>query len=298
MEKSRIVAILGILVIGVRNVTIVAIKILLVSISAGVLGSILGLGGGIIVTPALTLLFGVDIQHAIGASLISVIATSSGAAVAYIKDGITNIRVGMFLEIATTVGAITGALIAGLISPKLLYIIFGLLLLYSALAMLKKTKEELPEEVPMHNVAKTLKLQGEYYDKALKKNVSYNVDNVYSGFGVMYGAGIISGLLGIGSGSFKVMAMDVFMKLPLKVSSATSNFMMGVTGAASAGIYLYRGDISPIISAPVAIGVLIGATIGAKIMQRLKSKTIRKLFIPVLMYVAIQMMAQGLGVKL
>lgn len=278
--------------------TIVALKILLVSISAGVLGSILGLGGGIIVTPALTLLFGVDIQHAIGASLISVISTSSGAAIAYIRDGITNVRVGMFLEIATTVGAITGALIAGLISPNLLYIIFGLLLLYSALAMLKKTKEELPEEVPLHNVARKLKLQGQYYDKALKKQVSYNVDNVYGGFGVMYGAGVISGLLGIGSGSFKVMAMDVFMKLPLKVSSATSNFMMGVTGAASAGIYLYRGDISPIISAPVAIGVLIGATIGAKIMQRLKSKTIRKLFIPVLMYVAIQMMAQGLGVKL
>jgi uncharacterized membrane protein YfcA len=282
----------------VRNVTIVALKILLVSISAGVLGSILGLGGGIIVTPALTLLFGVDIQHAIGASLISVISTSSGAAIAYIRDGITNVRVGMFLEIATTVGAITGALIAGLISPNLLYIIFGLLLLYSALAMLKKTKEELPEEVPLHNVARKLKLQGQYYDKALKKQVSYNVDNVYGGFGVMYGAGVISGLLGIGSGSFKVMAMDVFMKLPLKVSSATSNFMMGVTGAASAGIYLYRGDISPIISAPVAIGVLIGATIGAKIMQRLKSKTIRKLFIPILMYVAIQMMAQGLGVKL
>lgn len=278
--------------------TFVAIKILLVSISAGILGSILGLGGGIIVTPALTLLFGVDIQHAIGASLISVIATSSGAAVAYIRDGITNIRVGMFLEIATTVGAISGALIAGLIAPNLLYIIFGLLLLYSALAMLKKTKEELPGDIPLHSVASKLKLQGEYYDKALKKNVTYNVDNVYGGFGVMYGAGVISGLLGIGSGSFKVMAMDVFMKLPLKVSSATSNFMMGVTGAASAGIYLFRGDINPIISAPVAIGVLVGATLGAKIMQRLKSKTIRKLFIPVLMYVAIQMMAQGLGVRL
>lgn len=185
-----------ILVVGVRKVTFVAIKILFVAISAGILGSILGLGGGIIVTPALTLLFGVDIQHAIGASLISVIATSSGAAIAYIRDGITNIRVGMFLEIATTVGAITGALIAGLISSKLLYIIFGLLLLYSALAMLKKTKEELPEEVPLHKVAERLKLQGEYYDKALKKKVSYNVDNVYGGFGVMYGAGIISGLLG------------------------------------------------------------------------------------------------------
>ena len=278
--------------------TIVAIKILFISISAGVLGSILGLGGGIIVTPALTLLFGVDIQHAIGASLISVIATSSGAAVAYIRDGITNIRVGMFLEIATTIGAVTGALIGGLISPNLLYIIFGVLLLYSALAMLKKTKEELPPEVPLHSVARKLKLQGDYYDKALKKQVSYNVDNVYSGFGVMYGAGVISGLLGIGSGSFKVMAMDVFMKLPLKVSSATSNFMMGVTGAASAGIYLFRGDIDPLISAPVALGVLIGATIGARIMQRLKSKTIRKLFIPVLAYVAIQMIAQGLGVIL
>ena len=249
-------------------------------------------------TPALTLVFGVDIQHAIGASLISVIATSSGAAIAYIRDGITNIRVGMFLEIATTVGAITGALIAGLVSPTFLYIVFGLLLLYSALAMLKKTKEELPGEIPLHSVASKLRLQGEYYDKALKKNVTYNVDNVYGGFSVMYGAGIVSGLLGIGSGSFKVMAMDVFMKLPLKVSSATSNFMMGVTGAASAGIYLFRGDINPIISAPVAIGVLIGATLGAKIMQRLKSKTIRKIFIPVLMYVAIQMMAQGLGVTL
>lgn len=278
--------------------TIVAIKILLISISAGVLGSILGLGGGIIVTPALTFLFGVDIQHAIGASLISVIATSSGAAVAYIRDGITNIRVGMFLEIATTIGAITGAMIGGIISPNLLYAMFGFFIFYSAVLMLKKVKEELPGEVALHSVASKLKLQGEYYDKALKKTVPYNVDNVYGGFGVMYGAGIISGLLGIGSGSFKVMAMDVFMKLPLKVSSATSNFMMGVTGAASAGIYLFRGDISPLISAPVALGVLIGATIGTRIMQRLKSKTIRKLFVPILMYVAIQMMAQGLGVTL
>lgn len=278
--------------------TIFAIKILLISISAGVLGSILGLGGGMIVTPALTLLFGIDIPHAIGASLISVIATSSGAAIAYIHDGITNIRVGMFLEIATTIGAITGAMIGGIISPNFLYIIFGLLILYSALAMLKKTKEELPAEVSLDKVASKLKLQGEYYDKNLKKQVAYNVTNVYNGFGVMYGAGVISGLLGIGSGSFKVMAMDVFMKLPLKVSSATSNFMMGVTAAASAGIYLFRGDINPLISAPVALGVLLGATVGARIMQHLKSKTIRKLFIPVLLYVAIQMMAQGLGVAL
>ena len=274
--------------------TLIVIKILMISIFAGVLGSILGLGGGIIVTPALTLLFGVDIKYAIGASLISVIATSSGSAVAYIRDKITNIRVGMFLEIATTIGAITGAFLGSIITPNYLYVIFGIFLLYSAIIMLKKRHDELPENVPLHPIAKKLRLNGEYYDKALQKNVTYNVDNVYGGFGVMYGAGVMSGLLGIGSGSFKVMAMDVFMKLPLKVSSATSNFMMGVTAAASAGVYLLRGDIDPKIAAPVALGVLAGATIGTRIMQNLKSKTIRKIFIPILAYVSIQMIIKGL----
>ncbi|AZK45004.1 sulfite exporter TauE/SafE family protein [Paenibacillus lentus] len=273
--------------------TAIVIEIFLIAILAGIVGSILGLGGGIVVTPALTLLFGVDINHAIGASLISVIATSSGSAVAYIRDRITNVRVGMFLEIATTVGAITGAFLAALIAPNFLYFIFALLLLYSAYAMVKKGKEEIPVNVPQHPVAEKLGLGGEYYDKALGRKITYNVDRVYEGFGVMYGAGVVSGLLGIGSGSFKVMAMDVFMKMPLKVSTATSNFMMGVTAAASAGIYFLRGDIIPVISAPVALGVLVGATIGARIMQRLKSKTIRKLFIPIMIYIAFQMIYQG-----
>lgn len=273
--------------------TATVIEIFLIAILAGVVGSVLGLGGGIVVTPALTLLFGVDINHAIGASIISVIATSSGSAIAYLRDRITNLRVGMFLEIATTVGAITGAFIGALVAPKFLYFIFALLLLYSAYAMVKKGKEEVPTNVPLHPVAEKLGLQGEYYDKAMGKKISYNVDRVYEGFGVMYGAGVISGLLGIGSGSFKVMAMDVFMKMPLKVSTATSNFMMGVTAAASAGIYFLRGDIIPIISAPVALGVLVGATVGSRIMQRMKSKTIRKLFVPVMIYVAFQMIYQG-----
>lgn len=273
--------------------TATVIEIFFIAILAGVVGSILGLGGGIIVTPALTLLFGVDINHAIGASIISVIATSSGSAIAYLRDRITNLRVGMFLEIATTVGAITGAFIGALVAPKFLYFIFALLLLYSAYAMVKKGKEEIPANVPLHPVAEKLGLQGEYYDKAMGKKVSYNVDRVYEGFGVMYGAGVISGLLGIGSGSFKVMAMDVFMKIPLKVSTATSNFMMGVTAAASAGIYFLRGDIIPIISAPVALGVLVGAMVGSRIMQRMKSKTIRRLFVPVMIYVAFQMIYQG-----
>ncbi|MFC4619141.1 sulfite exporter TauE/SafE family protein [Camelliibacillus cellulosilyticus] len=277
--------------------TLMAFELLIIAVVAGVVGSVLGLGGGIVVTPALTLLFGVDIAHAIGASIISVIATSSGSAIAYIRDKLTNLRVGMFLEIATTMGALAGAVIGGLIAPQFLYMIFGALLLYSAVAMLKKAKAELPVNVRLHPLAKKLNLNGQYYDKSLKQAVSYNVDNVYGGFGVMCGAGVVSGLLGIGSGSFKVMAMDVFMKLPLKVSSATSNFMMGVTACASAGIYFFRGDIDPKIAAPVAIGVLIGSAIGARLMQKLKSKTIRKLFIPVLVYVAVEMIVQGFGGK-
>jgi len=277
---------------------LITFQILLLSVIAGIFGSILGLGGGIIITPALTLLFGIDIKYAIGASIVSVIATSSGAAIAYVRDKITNMRIGMFLEIATTIGAVTGAFISGLINPNYLYIIFGLLLLYSALAMLKKKNQEQPEVVTAHPLANKLRLNGEYHDKVLKKDIHYNVAGVYGGFGMMYVAGVISGLLGIGSGIFKVMAMDLFMKLPLKVSSATSNFMIGVTAAASAGVYLLRGDIDPKIAAPVALGVLIGATIGAKIMENLKSRTIRMIFIPVLAFVSIQMIIKGLGVNL
>ncbi len=269
-----------------------------IAMIAGLIGSMLGLGGGIIVTPALTLLLGVDIRYAIGASIVSVIATSSGAAVAYVRDKLTNLRVGMFLEVATTVGALTGALIAGLLSTHWLYIIFGLLLLYSSLAMVKKTRQELPEAVTPHPLAVKLNLNGTYFDKTLDRTVDYNVSGVYGGFGMMYLAGVISGLLGIGSGIFKVMAMDIFMKLPLKVSTATSNFMIGVTAAASAGIYFMRGDIDPLIAGPVALGVLIGATVGTRVMGRLKSVTLRKLFIPILLYISLEMLLQGLGITL
>ena len=275
--------------------TIVALQIFLIAIIAGFLGSLLGLGGGIIVTPVLTLIFGFDIRYAIGASIVSVIATSSGAAIAYIKDRITNVRIGMFLEIGTTLGAITGAFLSGIINPKFLYIIFGLLLLFSAVMMLRKSKAELPTNVKNHPLSEKLSLSGEYYDKVLGQQVAYNVDGVYGGLGMMYVAGVISGLLGIGSGIFKVTAMDLFMKLPLKVSSATSNFMIGVTAAASAGVYFLRGDIDPKIAAPVALGVLFGATVGTRVMERLRSKTIRLIFVPVLAIVSIEMIVKGVG---
>lgn len=274
------------------------ILIFLISIFAGFIGALLGLGGAIIVTPALTLLFGVDIKYAIGASIVSVIATSSGAAVAYIRDKIINLRLGMFLEIATTLGAVTGALLTGLVYPNALFIIFGLLMFYSALAMLRKRHEEVPQVNTVSPLADRLKLHSEYFDNVLNTQVQYKVTGVYRGFGMMYLAGVVSGLLGIGSGVFKVMAMDMTMKLPLKVSTATSNFMIGVTAAASAGVYFLRGDLNPQIAAPVALGVLFGATAGTRVMKNLTSSTIRKLFIPVLLYIGLQMLLKGLNVKL
>lgn len=267
--------------------------IMLIAVVAGFLGALLGLGGGIIVTPALTLLFGIDIKYAIGASLISVIATSSGSAIAYLKDRLTNIRIGMFLEIGTTLGAITGAFLSALINPKYLFIIFGLLMLYSAAMMLRKLGNDLPKDVETHPMAQKLRLNSAYYDKSQGETVSYKVDGVFGGLSVMYIAGVLSGLLGIGSGTFKVMGMDLFMKLPLKVSSATSNFMIGVTAAASAGVYFFRGDIDPKIAAPVALGVLLGATLGTRVMQRLKNRVIRLIFVPVLVFVSIQMIVKG-----
>lgn len=199
----------------------------------------------------------------------------------------------MFLETATTLGAITGAFLAGLISTKLLSIIFALLLLYSASAMFKKRHSELPTGVKEHPLAERLHLSSEYYDKALKENVEYKVSGIYPGYGVMYGTGVISGLLGIGSGVFKVLGMDVFMKLPMKVSTATSNFMIGVTAAASAGVYFSRGDINPLVAGPVALGVLIGARVGTKIMERLNNRTLRLIFIPIVIYIALEMLLKG-----
>lgn len=264
------------------------------SMLAGTVGALLGLGGGIIIIPVLTLLLNIDIRYAIGASIVSVIATSSGAAAAYIRDRITNIRIGMFLEMATTTGAITGAYLGGLISPRYLYIIFAVVLGYSTLAMFKRRNMELPEGVVAHPLAQKLKLEGSYYDQVLNRQVEYTSTGVYEGFGIMYGAGVISGLLGIGNGIFKVMAMDMFMKLPMKVSTATSNFMIGVTAAASAGIYFARGDIHPAIAAPVALGVVSGAALGTRLMVRLRNTTLRKIFVPVLLYVSLQMLFKGL----
>ena len=277
------------------------LQFMLIAVLAGFLGSLVGLGGGIIITPALTILFGFDIKYAIGASIVAVVATSSGSAIAFVKDHVSNMRVGMLLEVFTTAGGVVGALMAGVFSSRLLYIFFSLILLNSFYGMLKKTglitklkKEE--EKVENDKYADKYKLNSTYYDKATGETVKYNVTNVPQGSLVMFGAGFASGLLGIGSGAFKVVALDTYMKLPIKVSTATSNFMMGVTATASALIYFFNGTINPAIAAPIALGTLIGSRTGAKVMQRLDAKYIRYIFLPILLFTIINMFLKGLGV--
>jgi len=266
-----------------------------VSILAGVIGSLLGLGGGIIVIPALTLLFHIDIRYAIGASIVAVIATSSGAAAAYVRDGLANLRVAMVLELATTTGALTGAFLAGMIGARWLYIIFGLVLAYSSVVMYRKRNEPDLDQITTKPApwADYLRLHSSYYDQRLGREIVYRVVRTRVGLVWMYVAGAISGLLGIGSGSLKVPAMDVAMRMPIKVSTATSNFMIGVTAAASAGVYFMRGDIDPFVAAPVAVGVLIGALIGSNLLPKLRSSTIRLFFVLILLWISAQMLFKG-----
>ncbi len=262
------------------------------SVLAGALGSLLGLGGGIIVIPVLTLIFKIPIHYAIGASIVSVIATSSGAAAAYVRERMTNLRVAMLLEIATTAGALSGAFVAGWMQGRRLFVIFGLILAYSAIAMLRNRKQ-LSAADAASPLADRLRLHGEFFDPLLQREIRYRVAHVPLGFVLMYIAGLVSGLLGIGSGSLKVPAMDLAMRLPIKVSTATSNFMIGVTAAASAGVYFTRGYIDPFIAAPVAAGVVAGATLGSHLLGRLQSRLIRIVFVIVLLWVSGEMLWKG-----
>ncbi|HKW10487.1 MAG TPA: sulfite exporter TauE/SafE family protein [Gemmatimonadaceae bacterium] len=261
------------------------------SFSAGLLGALTGLGGGIVIVPMLTLLFGVDLRYAIGASLVSVIATSSGAAAAYVKEGYTNVRVGMLLEIATTVGALGGAYLAGRVGTSVIAVVFGMMLLYSAWRSTKPLTEHVSAE-DAHPLANQLRLNSTY--PTPNGFQPYAVQAVPAGFGLMLLAGILSGLLGIGSGALKVLAMDQLMHLPFKVSTTTSNFMIGVTAAASAGIYLARGYINPSLALPVMLGVLAGALTGARVLARANTQMLRRIFGAVVVVLALEMLYRGL----
>ncbi|MEH2272163.1 MAG: sulfite exporter TauE/SafE family protein [Nostoc sp.] len=265
------------------------------SLSAGFLGALTGLGGGVVIVPFLSVVCGVDLHYAIGASLVSVIATSSGAASAYVKEGYTNMRLGMFLEIATTFGAVAGAVVAAKISTGAIAIVFGIVLLYSAYLSRKPYSENI-DNLPPDPLATRLKLNSTYPTSTGEQ--SYNVRGVPFGFGLMFIAGVFSGLLGIGSGALKVLAMDQIMHIPFKVSTTTSNFMIGVTAAASAGIYLNRGYIDPGLAMPVMLGVLCGAVLGARVLVRARVQLLRDIFSGVILVLALEMIYKGLTGRL
>jgi uncharacterized membrane protein YfcA len=262
------------------------------SLAAGLLGALTGLGGGVVLVPLLTLAFHVDIRYAIGASLVSVIATSSGAAAAYVREGFSNVRIGMFLEIATTIGAVFGAYLATRVPTHALAIVFGVVLLYSALLSWQQTRHPATTKHPQNPWSDRLRMSGSYPD-ASGSQCAYTVDRIPAGFATMFGAGTLSGLLGIGSGAVKVLAMDRVMRIPFKVSTTTSNFMIGVTAAASAGIYLQRGYIDPGLAFPVMLGVLAGSLLGARYLVRARVSLLRNIFTLVILALGVEMIVNG-----
>jgi len=271
------------------SVLVLTVIIIVGAYAAGLVGSLTGLGGAVVIIPLLTILLRVDIHYAIGAALVSVIATSSGSAVAYVKQGITNMRLGMFLEIATTSGAITGAIIAQYLPVKYIAILFGIVLIFSALMSLRKKISQADTiESPLSH---KLKLSSSY--PSGDGEIAYGVRNVAGGFVMMIFAGVMSGLLGIGSGALKVVAMDGIMRIPFKVSTTTSNFMIGVTAAASAVVYLQRGYIEPGLAMPVVLGVLLGAFTGSKILVHAQSNKLRYFFAVIVSILAVQMIYKG-----
>ncbi len=272
--------------------TILAFTLILLlgAYCAGLLGSLTGLGGGVVVIPLLTLVLGVDFHYAVGAALVASIATSSGSGSAYVKEGITNIRLGMFLEIATAIGAVCGAAVAIYLNNNFIAILFGCVLVLTAVMQQRRKSDH--DGVVGSEAARRLRLYGTWPQKdgSLK---AYQLRHVGGGFGVMYIAGVLSGILGIGSGVLKVIAMDGIMKVPFKVSTTTSNFMMGVTACASAVVYVQRGQIEPGIACPVMIGVLCGALTGARLLKTLDVRLLRRIFCVAILLVALNMIWQG-----
>lgn len=266
--------------------------LILVSIPSGILGAIAGLGGGVILVPVLVIL-GVPIKYAIASSMVAVIATSSGSAAAYVRRGLTNLRVSMFLEVFTITGAVIGAVLTVYIPPKPIYFIFGLFLTASLISMRKRISEELPIVQKQDRISSWLRLEGDYFDEKLGVVVRYKLTNaIWGGLGMVF-AGLAGGMLGIGAGIFKVSVFELILKMPSKPSSSTSNFIIGMTALAGASVYLFSGLIQTYLAAPIITGMLIGSTIGARILNKLSNRAVRIIFIAILLYAIIQMMYRG-----
>lgn len=270
-----------------------------ISIGASALGGMLGMASGIFIVPILTMFGHLNIHVAIGASIVSVIACSCGGAAPFLRARLTNIRLAVVLEIATTLGALCGVLLAGIIPVSALFLLFAAILLLSARQMLARRGDPIDTSAPVRSGswAAKLRLDSSYPDRALGRDVAYRVQRVPMGMALMYGAGLVSALLGIGSGVLKIPAMDTALRLPIKVSSATSNFMIGVTAAASAGAYFVHGDIVSAIAGPVALGSVVGAVLGARILMRVSNEKLRRLFVAILVLLAVQMLLQAFGIN-
>jgi uncharacterized protein len=271
-----------------------------VALGASALGGMLGMAGGIFMVPILTMFGHIDIHTAIGASLVSVIACSCGSAKPYLKGRLTNIRLAIVLEVATTLGALTGVLLIGVIPVSYLFFLFAAILLLSAQQMLAKRGDPAASSAVANpgQWGTILRLDSNYPDRTLGRDIPYRVQQVPLGMALMYGAGLISALLGIGSGVLKIPAMDSALRLPIKVSSSTSNFMIGVTAAASAGAYFLRGDIVTAVAGPVALGSVVGSVLGARILMIVPNDKIRLLFVVVLVALGVQMLLQAFGIHL
>ena len=270
-----------------------------ISIGASALGGMLGMASGIFIVPILTVFGHLNIHVAIGASIVSVIACSCGGAAPFLRARLTNIRLAVVLEVATTLGALCGVLLAGIIPVSALFLLFAAILLLSARQMLARRGDPIDTSAPVRSGswAAKLRLDSSYPDRALGRDVAYRVQRVPMGMALMYGAGLVSALLGIGSGVLKIPAMDTALRLPIKVSSATSNFMIGVTAAASAGAYFVHGDIVSAIAGPVALGSVVGAVLGARILMRVSNEKLRRLFVAILVLLAVQMLLQAFGIN-
>lgn len=280
---------------------------------AGILGALVGIGGGIVLIPSLVLLFGVDIKIAVATSLVAVVATSTAAGSVYVGKGLSNMRLGMTLEIATTLGGISGGLLAMLFSPSLLAGIFSAMMLLTAYLMLKSKDAHKPNKAASEGSASDSepapmvessgheeigRIAGAYYDLSHRTMVPYEAERLWLGSSVSFVAGILSGMLGVGGGFIKVPAMNLGMKVPLKVAAATSNFMIGVTAISSLFVYFARGLVHPMIAAPVAIGIVIGALGGTHLSHRASHDTLKKILGFILIVVSIQMFLKALGVNL
>lgn len=262
------------------------------SLVAGCLGALTGLGGGVVIIPLLVLVFHTDLRYAIGASLVAVIATSTGSAAAYVKEGYTNVRIAMLLEVATTIGAIAGAAIAGMTNKFVIMYIFIAVLFWSALSSLRDPRPSPGDQAP-DPLAERLKLRGTY--PGTDGPISYGVHRIPGGMAVMFGAGMLSALVGVGSGVVKVVAMDRLMRLPFKVSTTTSNFMIGVTAAASAGVYFHRGQLDPYLCGPVALGAMGGSLLGTRVLVKAKTRALRVIFSLVVTAMGIQLLIRSIS---